>query len=623
MINARSNASECLSESALLAIACNRLDAAELQRCESHLETCQACREQLDALSGEDAIWQAARTHLRDDEFDQQHFGCDGQAPELSHDANELLKFLAPTDDPHMLGRLGAYEVSGIIGAGGMGIVLKAFEPALARFVALKVLAPRFWKDAQARERFAREARAAASIIHENVIEIYGVGEVNGIPFFAMPYLRGDTLQARIDRQGPLNTAEILRVAIQVASGLAAAHAQGLVHRDIKPANILLGPGAERVWITDFGIAHVGADPRLTQSGLVAGTPQYMSPEQVRGEAVDGRSDLFSLGSVIYAMGAGRPPFEDETHYQLQHKLATTEAPRLDAANPAIPSWLAAIVARLHALSPADRYPSAQELAGQLEQCLACVQQPTTVSLPNAVTQLDSAYRQRLPHLVRRFMIGGLLMLALAIISAAVLFGVLGGPAASFAEDSIAVQGRVIDAQGAPVADTTVFAVQKTWPNNRYQQNALTATTDKQGKFRFNDFAAGGSQYAFLLTVLADGYAMTSEYRLVRDGKQQSPITLKLEPAEPVTLTIKDAAGKPLQGVEVCPASRSVDESTVFLNYSLHMEHSSRRSDEKGEVSFTAWQPGETGEVHYRYQQQYGELKFTVGKDRTASLTLP
>lgn len=185
------------------------------------------------------------------------------------------------------------------------------------------------------------------------------------------------------------------------------------------------------------------------------------------------------------------------------------------------------------------------------------------------------------------------------------------------------VAGQVVDADGKALAGVQVLAIQKTWPNNRYQQNALTATTDQQGKFRFNDFAAGGSQYAFLLTVLADGYAMTSEYRLVRDGKQQSPVTLKLETAEPVTLTIKDAAGKPLQGVEVCPASRSADESTVFLNYSLHMEHSSRHSDEKGEVSFTAWKPGETGEVHYRYQQQYGELKFTVGQDRTARITLP
>ena len=168
-----------------------------------------------------------------------------------------------------------------------------------------------------------------------------------------------------------------------------------------------------------------------------------------------------------------------------------------------------------------------------------------------------------------------------------------------------------------------VLAIQKTWPNNRYQQNALTATTDKQGKFRFNDFAAGGSQYAFLLTVLADGYAMASEYRLVQDGKQQDPVTLKLETAEAVTLTIKDAAGNPVKGVEVCPASRFVDDSTVFLNYSLHMEHSSRRSNDDGEVSFTAWKPGETGAVHYRYQQQYGELKFSVGKDRTASITLP
>jgi serine/threonine-protein kinase len=271
-----------------------------------------------------------------------------------------------------------------------MGIVLKALEPALSRFVALKVLAPRYWKDAQARERFAREARAAASIVDANVIEIYGVAEVNGIPFFTMPYLRGDSLQKRIDRQGPLQVDEILRIAMQAASGLAAAHAQGLVHRDVKPANILLSDGAERVRITDFGIAHLGTDARITQTGMIAGTPQYMSPEQVRGEAVDGRSDLFSLGGVIYAMCTGRPPFESDSNYELLDQVVRADPPRIEDLNPSIPSWLAAIVSKLHAPLSAGRYQSAEELAQQLEQCLASVQQPESVSQPRTVTRRDS-----------------------------------------------------------------------------------------------------------------------------------------------------------------------------------------------------------------------------------------
>lgn len=168
-----------------------------------------------------------------------------------------------------------------------------------------------------------------------------------------------------------------------------------------------------------------------------------------------------------------------------------------------------------------------------------------------------------------------------------------------------------------------MLAIQKTWPNNRYRQDALSTKTDANGKFRFDNFAVGGSQYAFLVTVLADGYAMTSDYRVVEDGSQQEPVTLNVERAEPVTFELQDSDGRPLKNVELSPGERMVNGSTSHRNYSMHMKSSGKKSDENGEASFTAWKPGESGSIHYGYRGRYGELKFKVGADRRVTITLP
>jgi serine/threonine-protein kinase len=292
------------------------------------------------------------------------------------------LSFLSPTDDPRMLGRFGGYEIAGVVGCGGMGVVLKGLDVALNRYVAIKALAPHLATSAAARLRFAREARAAAAVVHENVIAIHAVAEANGLPYLVMPYVRGPSLQKRLDAQGPLATAEILRIGRQAAAGLAAAHAQGLVHRDIKPGNILLEDGVERLTITDFGLARAADDASLTRSGVIAGTPQFMSPEQARGDSIDARSDLFSLGSVLYSLCTGRAPFRAETSFGVLRRI-TDETPRpISELNPEIPAWLTAIISRLHAKDPAARYGSADEVAQLFEHCLAHIQQPTMVSLP-------------------------------------------------------------------------------------------------------------------------------------------------------------------------------------------------------------------------------------------------
>ena len=223
---------------------------------------------------------------------DSDDSGAEGPHPDPS------LDFLAPTRRPDSLGRLGHYEVLEVIGQGGMGVVLRGFDEKLHRTVAIKVLASPLAVSGSARERFVREARAAAAVSHDNVIAIHAVEDDGPTPYLVMQFIDGPTLQEKIERAGPLPLKEIVRIGLQVADGLAAAHRQGLVHRDVKPANILLENGVERVKITDFGLARAVDDASLTQSGVIAGTPMFMSPEQANGEPVDHRSDLFSLGTV-------------------------------------------------------------------------------------------------------------------------------------------------------------------------------------------------------------------------------------------------------------------------------------------------------------------------------------
>lgn len=370
----------------------------------SHLDECIHCRDQLEHLAAEPASWNEAESLLKSQPFDE----IDAHE-HRSLQIQSVLDALAPTDDPAMLGRLGAHEVSGVVGAGAMGVVLKAVDPSLDRIVAIKVMAPHLASSGAARQRFAREAKAAAAVLHPNVIAIHSVSNDESLPSLVMPYVRGASLQKRLDNQGPLPVSEILRIGSQIAAGLGAAHAQGLVHRDIKPANILLEEGVERVAITDFGLARAVDDATMTRSGVIAGTPQYMSPEQARGDSIDQRSDLFSLGSVLYAMCTGRAPFRAETSYGVLRRI-TDEEPRLiREINPDIPDWLAAIIAKLMSKQPGDRFESAQGVAELLEGCLAHVQQPMVVPLPES---LDRPSRRSRPFSITRRSSGVIAMLA-------------------------------------------------------------------------------------------------------------------------------------------------------------------------------------------------------------------
>jgi serine/threonine protein kinase/Leucine-rich repeat (LRR) protein len=295
----------------------------------------------------------------------------DHAVPHHGDDAGDAdLSFLTPATRPDSLGRIGHYEVLQVLGRGGFGIVFRAFDETLQRVVALKVMAPQLAATSPARKRFLREARSSAQVRHENVVQVYEVAE-RPLPYLAMEFIPGETLQQKLDRVGPLDVPETLRIGRQIAEGLAAAHAMDLIHRDIKPGNVLLESGQQKVKITDFGLARTADDASISQSGIIAGTPMYMAPEQAQGQPLDQRADLFSLGSVLYQMVAGRPPFRANTTVAVLKRVAEDRPRAIREIIPETPQWLCDIIARLHAKDPDDRYQSAREVADVLADCEA------------------------------------------------------------------------------------------------------------------------------------------------------------------------------------------------------------------------------------------------------------
>jgi hypothetical protein len=265
---------------------------------------------------------------------------------------------------------LGRYRILRLLGQGGMGAVFLAEDTVAHRQVALKFMKP----DAGgSRERFLREARAAAQLEDDHVVRIYHVDEIDGVPYFVMPYLKGESLEARLHRaEGkPLPPAEVVQIGREAALGLAAAHARGLIHRDIKPGNLWLerkeSTTGFRTLVLDFGLARPPEGGQLTRPGAVLGTPGYMSPEQADGLPLDGRADLFSLGCVLYRLAAGRPAFDGKTTTALLRAVAEQEPRPVPELNPSIPPELAALILRLLAKDPAKRPASAREVAEALQ----------------------------------------------------------------------------------------------------------------------------------------------------------------------------------------------------------------------------------------------------------------
>ncbi len=291
------------------------------------------------------------------------------------------------------MGSLGPYRILQRVGRGGMGIVFRAIDPKLQRVVAVKVLAPEIAINPTARLRFEREARSAAAVSHPHVVVIHAVDEAHKPPYLVMEFVQGKTLAEKLAAQGMLSVKEILRIGAQIAEGLAAAHQQGLVHRDVKPANVLLENGVERAKVTDFGLAKTVDDVALTRTGDLSGTPQFMSPEQASGGPIDHRTDLFSLGAVLYAMCTGTAPFRADNPLALLKRICEDVPRPIRQANPDVPDWLCAIVGRLLAKSPADRFQTAAEVAALLQKHLATVQ--GYIARPALETKSRSTWKLR------------------------------------------------------------------------------------------------------------------------------------------------------------------------------------------------------------------------------------
>jgi putative intracellular protease/amidase len=367
----------------LLGRALSDEEEAELAR---HLDGCADCRRRLDDLGDGQTLPDPGERFIGQV---QQGVGTGPRGAEPRTARAPAFDFLDPIEKPGHIGRLGKFEVIKVIGRGGMGVVLMARDHDLHRVVAIKVMAPQLAVSTTARKRFIREAQAAAAIHHDNVVTIYAIGKTKGLPYLVMEYIGGPSLQERIKRTGgPLALKEILQIGMQVASGLAAAHAQGLVHRDIKPANILLENGVPRVKITDFGVVKAADMAGLSVSGERIGTPEYMAPEQARGQAVTSQTDLFSLGSVLYAVCTGRSPFRGADDIATLRRVCEDKPQSIKQINPEIPTRLVKVIKRLHAKAPEGRFETAAEVAEALRKLL--VEGPKPVGPPSVRARLGA-----------------------------------------------------------------------------------------------------------------------------------------------------------------------------------------------------------------------------------------
>lgn len=371
-----------------------------------HLDACPKCQDQLAALAG-DSSW------IEDLRLNQADSKQPGQTKSRDHEtelANVMERMSARTKTAHtgasgqtglsfqglpytqqlVAGkRIGPYEILSRLGAGGMSVVFTAQDHVLDRKVAIKFLSAELENSKTARRRFLRESKSAAAVEHDFIVPIYSADEVDGFPFLVMSLIEGQSLQQRIDEPTPIAIEKVIHIGLQIAGGLAAFHKRDLVHRDLKPSNILLQTPDERVRITDFGLAKCTDDDRLTKSGTILGTPNYMSPEQAMGQQVDYRSDIYGLGAVLYASITRRAPFEAPTSLQILDRLRNQKPQSILNLKPETPHWLVEIIEKLMARDPNERYQSAAEIIEALSQSQSLKRVPDN--------HADSPHSPRLP----------------------------------------------------------------------------------------------------------------------------------------------------------------------------------------------------------------------------------
>jgi hypothetical protein len=293
------------------------------------------------------------------------------------------------------LGAIEHFDLLDPIGSGGMGFVYKAYDRRLHRLVALKVLTPTMAATGAARQRFLREAQAAATIVSPHVVPIHAIGQVAELPYLVMSLVDGPDLHRWILQHGPLPLVQSLRIAHQIATGLLAAHRQGIVHRDVKPGNILIQPSIMQASLTDFGLAMVADEASLTNSGLTPGTPSYMSPEQARGETIDARSDWYSLGCVLYTMLVGHPPFRGPHAMAILTRLQNEDPKPPSHYRTELPPWLDRLIMLLLVRDPDLRLTEGPTIARMLSECIQHLEHPSGHSIPAELIEKSPANGRR------------------------------------------------------------------------------------------------------------------------------------------------------------------------------------------------------------------------------------
>jgi serine/threonine protein kinase len=351
----------------------------------------------------------------------------------------------------------GRYRLESKLGSGGMSTVYLARDETLERSVAVKVLHQEISDQADQLERFRREARAVAQLSHPNIVAVIDAGQDGGYPYIVFEYVPGETLKARIDAVGRLPLDEAAAYAIEIGRGLAAAHAQHLVHRDVKPQNVLVDAEG-RAKVTDFGIARSLESDGLTKTGRVLGTTDYVSPEQAMGSDVDPRSDIYSLGVLLYEMLTGEPPFRAETVVGVAMKHVNDPMPETQELRPDASAAMSSVVERATNKDPDRRYPDMNAMLSDLEGALEVEVSRAGGSHGEATTVLESVPSERRRLLTsRRVSIVGILLVLAATAAALVIAAVTGGGGSSGGGSGGGGGGGVVSGQEIPIDNATAF----------------------------------------------------------------------------------------------------------------------------------------------------------------------
>lgn len=569
------NVQACPEDNHLADHLLGRIQGERAEQLDAHLESCESCLERAHKLKPSDDLIRVLGLGVLDLNAEEQR---QNEIAEKAYTLNLMsatttghslpskignegsespidFSFLTPAQEDDELGRLGRYRVLEVLGAGGMGVVFRAEDTLLKREVALKAMKPEIAANASARRRFIREARATAAIEHDNIVTIHEVNEEGEAPYLAMRFLPGESLRDRLDMAGALPIDDVLKIGREVASGLAAAHQQGLIHRDIKPDNIWLerrasslnsndsqsvsagsaSPQTERVKIVDFGLVHADDDIELTKSGAVMGTPRYMSPEQAQGQPIDHRSDLFSLGAVLYHLTTGVGPFDRNnltaTLLAVSHDTpASIESLRADA-----PAQLVALIRQLLEKEPEKRFQSAD---GVVREIVAIEQQRVDQQAIDPAAFMQSKPARRDQNSGRNNWlwgaIGGIAMAAL--LAALGIVFLIPTP-----EGTLRVEVDDDDLQ-VLVDDKLITLTDKKWSGKKSANRHQLAI--KLGKQTLNigsptTIRFDGELREHLLQVKVGGATLSNDrFEVVRGKETVLKISLETKPAKPSKVTV-------------------------------------------------------------------------------------